>query len=63
MAGWTVFNAKVVKELGRGACGIVYAAEDPESQTILFAIKKSSMKLDQSPTYPLFLIKGLITPL
>jgi hypothetical protein len=39
----------VDKEIGSGACGVVYAAEHPDTKEILFAIKKSSMDIDQSP--------------
>jgi hypothetical protein len=41
---------QVVKNpIGSGACGVVYAAEHPETKQILFAIKKSSINSDQSP--------------
>jgi hypothetical protein len=38
----------VDKEIGSGACGVVYAAEHPDTKEIIFAIKKSSMDIDQS---------------
>jgi hypothetical protein len=53
------------KRLGSGACGVVYAAEHPVTKEILFAIKKSSMSIDQSrvcASSPNSLDRSNITP-
>jgi len=42
---------EVERELGRGACGIVYAAEHPETHEILFAIKKTALNLNPAVYY------------